>query len=153
MSHGLEHWGSDQMGVNKTRRFLLEWLSFTCRYIPVGILEVLPQRINERPLPYVRRVIYIQNQIRIIDGDLESASDSDIGLDSQLFLFRFRFRILFRILFRFQIQIQSRIHNSIQISDSDFRFQIQIQSRFTIRFRCIYLSIYLHSAQTNKQTL
>lgn len=46
------------MGVNKTRRFLLEWLSFTCRYIPVGILEVLPQRINERPPPYVseRRV-------------------------------------------------------------------------------------------------
>lgn len=41
------------MGVNKTRRFLLEWLSFTCRYIPVGILEVLPQRINERPPPFV----------------------------------------------------------------------------------------------------
>lgn len=53
MRYGLEHWGSDQMGVNKTRRFLLEWLSFTHRYIPVGLLEVLPQRINERPLPYV----------------------------------------------------------------------------------------------------
>lgn len=54
--YGLEHWGCDQLGVNKTRRFLLEWLSFTHRYIPVGILEVLPQRINERPLPYVSRV-------------------------------------------------------------------------------------------------
>lgn len=54
--YGLEHWGSDQMGVNKTRRFLLEWLSFTHRYIPVGLLEVLPQRINERPLPYVSAV-------------------------------------------------------------------------------------------------
>uniref|UniRef100_UPI00359014CC tRNA-dihydrouridine(47) synthase [NAD(P)(+)]-like n=1 Tax=Myxine glutinosa TaxID=7769 RepID=UPI00359014CC len=48
---GLEHWGSDTQGVEKTRRFLLEWLSFLCRYIPVGLLERVPQRINERP-PY-----------------------------------------------------------------------------------------------------
>ncbi|CAM9701122.1 unnamed protein product, partial [Hapterophycus canaliculatus] len=52
VNYGLEHWGSDQMGVNKTRRFLLEWLSFTCRYIPAGVLEVLPQRINEKPPPF-----------------------------------------------------------------------------------------------------
>ena len=38
-------------GVQRTRRFLLEWLSFMHRYIPVGLLERLPQRINERP-PY-----------------------------------------------------------------------------------------------------
>uniref|UniRef100_UPI00358EF6D2 tRNA-dihydrouridine(47) synthase [NAD(P)(+)]-like n=1 Tax=Myxine glutinosa TaxID=7769 RepID=UPI00358EF6D2 len=48
---GLEHRGSDTQGVEKTRRFLLEWLSFLCRYIPVGLLERVPQRINERP-PY-----------------------------------------------------------------------------------------------------
>ena len=45
--YGLEHWGSDQIGVDKTRRFLLEWMSFTCRYVPVGLLERVPMRIND----------------------------------------------------------------------------------------------------------
>ncbi|ANB12579.1 Dus3p [Sugiyamaella lignohabitans] len=48
-NYGLEHWGSDTYGVNQTRRFLCEFLSFTHRYIPVGILEYLPPRINDRP--------------------------------------------------------------------------------------------------------
>lgn len=60
-------------GVENTRRFLLEWLSFlyrydfSCyigvlslfghphRYVPVGVLEQVPQRINQRPPAYVGR--------------------------------------------------------------------------------------------------
>ncbi|XP_041757720.1 tRNA-dihydrouridine(47) synthase [NAD(P)(+)]-like [Coregonus clupeaformis] len=53
--YGLEHWGSDTQGLEKTRNFLLEWLSFMCRYIPVGLLERVPQRINERPPYYLGR--------------------------------------------------------------------------------------------------
>ncbi|KAF2458190.1 tRNA-dihydrouridine synthase B [Lineolata rhizophorae] len=49
---GLEHWGADEMGVGQTRRFLLEWLNFHHRYVPVGLLERLPPRINERPPLY-----------------------------------------------------------------------------------------------------
>jgi tRNA-dihydrouridine synthase 3 len=50
---GLEHWGSDQQGVNNTRRFMLEWLSFLSRYVPVGLLEVVPQQMNQRPPTHV----------------------------------------------------------------------------------------------------
>lgn len=52
---GLDHWGSDTTGAENCRKYLLEWLSFACRYIPVGLLEVLPQKINERPPMYKGR--------------------------------------------------------------------------------------------------
>lgn len=47
--YGLEAWGSDEYGIGITRRFMLEWLSFTYRYVPIGLLEYLPPNIQDRP--------------------------------------------------------------------------------------------------------
>ncbi|KAH9937802.1 zinc finger dihydrouridine synthase [Epithele typhae] len=46
--YGLNHFGSDTAGVNTTRRYLCEALSFQYRYVPIGLLERMPPRINER---------------------------------------------------------------------------------------------------------
>ncbi|KAK9870467.1 hypothetical protein WA026_008026 [Henosepilachna vigintioctopunctata] len=54
-NYGLEHWGSDNKGVENTRRFMLEWLSFLYRYVPIGVLEQPPQKVNERPPSYMGR--------------------------------------------------------------------------------------------------
>jgi tRNA-dihydrouridine synthase 3 len=50
--YGIEAWGSDELGLNYTRRFLLEFLSFFHRYVPIGLLEYLPPNMNERPPAY-----------------------------------------------------------------------------------------------------
>ncbi|XP_021753466.1 tRNA-dihydrouridine(47) synthase [NAD(P)(+)]-like [Chenopodium quinoa] len=66
---GLEHWGSDSKGVETTRFFLLQWLSYTFRYIPVGLLDVIPQKINWRPPSY-----YGRNDLETLMAS-ESAAD------------------------------------------------------------------------------
>ena len=53
--YGLEHWGSDDLGVSRVRNFLLEWLSFLHRYVPVGLLERLPAKLQDRPPRFVGR--------------------------------------------------------------------------------------------------
>ncbi|GAB4813299.1 hypothetical protein N2152v2_000345 [Parachlorella kessleri] len=68
-SMGLEHWGSDGRGVETTRRFLMEWLSFTHRYIPLALLEVVPQQLHWRPPGFVGR------------NDLETLLASDNAAD------------------------------------------------------------------------
>ncbi|KAK0553087.1 tRNA-dihydrouridine synthase 3 [Tilletia horrida] len=47
--YAISHWGSDTQGVNTARRYFCEALSFTHRYVPAGILEHLPPRLNDRP--------------------------------------------------------------------------------------------------------
>lgn len=53
-NYGLEHWGSDDQGKETTRRFLLEWLSFLHRYVPVGLVDST-QKMNQRPPHYFGR--------------------------------------------------------------------------------------------------
>lgn len=50
--YGLDVWGSDEHGIGFTRRFLLEFLSFFHRYVPIGLLDYLPPQMNERPPRY-----------------------------------------------------------------------------------------------------
>lgn len=61
-------------GVETTRHFLLEWLSYTHRYIPVGLLDVIPQRLNSRPPSFYGR------------DELESLMASDSAADWVSFL-------------------------------------------------------------------
>ena len=56
VNYGYEHWGTDNQGIENTRRFLLEWLSYLHRYVPAGILEHdYAQRMIDRPPLYVGR--------------------------------------------------------------------------------------------------
>ncbi|XP_042335875.1 tRNA-dihydrouridine(47) synthase [NAD(P)(+)]-like isoform X2 [Sceloporus undulatus] len=57
---GLEYWGSDKIGVEKTRHYMLNWLPFLCRYIPVGLLEHLPPKMSDQH-PGVLYGDYLEN--------------------------------------------------------------------------------------------
>ena len=56
-NYGLEHWGSDDQGVLNVRKFLMEWLSFLHRYVPVGLMERpdVSTKLNLRPPGYYAR--------------------------------------------------------------------------------------------------
>ena len=49
MLYGMEHFGTDSVGIERTRRFFCEWWSFSHRYVPHPILEHIPHKINQRP--------------------------------------------------------------------------------------------------------
>jgi len=53
--YGLTHWGTDTAGVNTTRRYVCEALSFQHRYIPIGLLERPIGVLNERAPAYQGR--------------------------------------------------------------------------------------------------
>ncbi|WFD36250.1 tRNA-dihydrouridine(47) synthase [NAD(P)(+)] [Malassezia cuniculi] len=76
--HGLAHWGADTQGVNTTRRFLCEMLSFTHRYVPLGILDHVPIRMNDRPPPFAGR--------DPLESLLSSPSSADWVRISEMFL-------------------------------------------------------------------
>ncbi|KIM92414.1 hypothetical protein PILCRDRAFT_810469 [Piloderma croceum F 1598] len=76
--YGLSHFGTDTAGVNTTRRYLCEALSFQYRYVPIGLLEHLPARLNDRAPAFRGR------------NDLETLLASDDSRDwvkiSEMFL-------------------------------------------------------------------
>lgn len=76
--YGLDYWGSDDFGVNTTRRFLCEFLSFFHRYVPVSMLEVLPPHIQDRPPLWQGR-----NEMEIL---LASGNSQDWVKISEMFL-------------------------------------------------------------------
>ncbi|KAK7683626.1 tRNA-dihydrouridine synthase 3 [Cerrena zonata] len=76
--YGLNHFGSDTPGVNTTRRYLCEALSFQYRYIPIGLLETLPPRINDRPPAFKGR-----NELETL---LASGNSQDWVKISEMFL-------------------------------------------------------------------
>lgn len=71
--------------METTRHFLLEWLSYAHRYIPVGLLDVIPQKLNWRPPNYFGR------------NDLETLMASDSAADWVSFAFFENLLIVFEL--------------------------------------------------------
>lgn len=103
--YGLETWGSDEMGIGTTRRFLLEWLSFAYRYVPVGILEHLPPNLQDRPPAWKGR------------NDLETL----LGSDNYKDWIKIRYAILRRFLHLVLLKFRSEMF--LGPAHKDFNFQ------------------------------
>lgn len=75
------------MGLNKTRRFVAESLSFTHRYVPVGLLERLPTNMNERAFPYKGRdELEVRPPLSLLRPACLSVRKADDEHDSQTLL-------------------------------------------------------------------
>ncbi|KAJ4469542.1 zinc finger dihydrouridine synthase [Lentinula aciculospora] len=84
---GLSHFGSDTSGINTTRRYLCEALSFQYRYLPIGLLEVLPARINDRA-PSFRGRDELENLLASPDSaDWVKISEMFLGPAPEAFVF------------------------------------------------------------------
>lgn len=67
--YGLDHWGADERGVETTRKFMLEWLSFLYRYVPVGLLETGSVIGMAHRAPFFRG----RNELETLLGSQDSA--------------------------------------------------------------------------------
>lgn len=78
--YGLEHWGSDLMGVNTTRRFVCEALSFQHRYVPVGLLDHFPIHMNDRAHPYKGRDALEVSLVPSLCSQCQMRSTTDVDM-------------------------------------------------------------------------
>lgn len=53
--YAMEHWGTDEYGIAQCRRYFCDFMSFFHRYIPMGICERYPVKLNERPPNWIGR--------------------------------------------------------------------------------------------------
>lgn len=85
--NGLAYWGSDQYGVDKCRRFMLEFMSFHHRYTPIGLLEHGPLPMNERAPPVIFRNEQEQLLASPDAADWVKISEMYLGKASESFKF------------------------------------------------------------------
>ncbi|SMN22689.1 similar to Saccharomyces cerevisiae YLR401C DUS3 Dihydrouridine synthase, member of a widespread family of conserved proteins including Smm1p, Dus1p, and Dus4p [Maudiozyma saulgeensis] len=53
--YAMEHWGTDEYGIAQCRRYFCDFMSFFHRYVPMGICERFPVKLNERPPNWIGR--------------------------------------------------------------------------------------------------